>query len=124
MASIPTVLVAEDQALVRTLIVETLEAAGFHVLEAADGQEAILLIDDPDGISVVVTDVNMPKASGFTVADKARSHTPAIPIVFLSGGPNERQARDVASPAVYISKPVSLELLVSTIRKMINAEEF
>ena len=60
----PKVLVAEDEPLIRMDIAETLSDDGFHVLEASSGSEALRLIDDPDHVVLVVTDVNMPGADG------------------------------------------------------------
>jgi CheY-like chemotaxis protein len=57
----PVVLVAEDEALVRMLAHETLSEAGFHVLEAAHGQEALAILEARSDVAVLFSDVDMPQ---------------------------------------------------------------
>jgi DNA-binding response OmpR family regulator len=80
--------VAEDEPLIRMDIVETLADDGFNVLEASEGSEALRLIDDPDHVVLVVTDVNMPGVDGIAVALHARERHPEVPILFVSARPD------------------------------------
>jgi CheY-like chemotaxis protein len=65
------VLVAEDDPVIGMALVETLEDAGYDVLEAQHGRDAIALIDDPDHVEQIVTNLNMPGHDGVEVASKA-----------------------------------------------------
>ena len=58
------VLVAEDEFLIRSVVVETLEENGFDVLEAASGSEALRIVKESDALAMLVTNINMPGASG------------------------------------------------------------
>jgi AmiR/NasT family two-component response regulator len=99
------VLVAEDEALIRMDVVDTLKEFGFSVLgEAADGEEALRLALElePD---VVVMDIKMPKMDGITVAEKLSAKK--IPVVLLTAfSQQELVARAVEAGALaYITKP-------------------
>ncbi len=81
-----TVLVAEDDNSVRNLATHILTMAGYQVLIARNGEEAISVFDNhSDGIDLAVLDVVMPKRSGRDVYDHIRARFPDLPIVFSSG---------------------------------------
>jgi CheY-like chemotaxis protein len=81
-----TVLVVEDETLVRMLIAEYLRDCGYHVLEAANASEAIAAMKIDDPVSLVFTDVRMPgKMDGFGLAEWFHSHYPAVPVLLTSG---------------------------------------
>jgi two-component system, response regulator PdtaR len=80
-----TVLVVEDDFLVRTCAAETLSAAGFQVLEAADAPEAMALLERSPA-DVVFTDVNMPgEFDGLGLAERVARRWPGVAIVITSG---------------------------------------
>lgn len=81
-----TVLVVEDELMVRMPIVEYLRDCGYHVLEAGDANEAIAATDADAPVNLVFTDVRMPgKMDGFALADWFRSHHPEVPVLLTSG---------------------------------------
>jgi CheY-like chemotaxis protein len=81
-----TVLLVEDEADLRRLYADALKSAGLHVREAADGTDALLVMDDvrPDAI---VLDLWLPMLDGMSVADEiaSSSHTRDIPIIVVTG---------------------------------------
>jgi CheY-like chemotaxis protein len=79
------VLVVEDEALVRMLVVQTLEEAGFAVREAAEAQGALEQLRADDGIALMVTDVGLPGVDGRRLADLARAHRPDMKVLFMTG---------------------------------------
>jgi CheY-like chemotaxis protein len=79
------ILAVEDEALVRMLVVETLEGAGYAVREAADGEAALGVIKDDPEIAVIVTDIRMPKMDGFGLASSARRLKPDVRLLFMTG---------------------------------------
>lgn len=79
------VLVVEDEALVRMLVVQALEEAGFAVREAAEAQGALALLRADDGIRLMVTDVGLPGMNGRRLADQARAHRPDVKVLFMTG---------------------------------------
>ena len=113
-----TVLVVDDDAPLRALCCAALGEAGFRVLEAADGAEALELIarDRPD---LILLDVMMPRLSGWAVAAEllAEPATGEIPIVFISGRrePADRLRAQELRASGYVTKPFDPAGLATTV---------
>src|SRR5712671_5015524 len=83
-----TILLVEDEALVRRVIKEVLEIEGFLVLEASDGDEAVSISKAHlDEIHLLLTDVVMPKLNGKTVAAELARERPEMRVMYISGFP-------------------------------------
>ncbi len=113
-----TVLVAEDEALIRLVIVAELEEAGFRVLEASNAGEALVLLTTRPEIRLLFTDVDMPPGmNGLTLAEAVRHRWPPVQIIVTSGMvtplPNE-----LPKNARFFSKPYNTDSVVSAIRQM------
>jgi two-component system cell cycle sensor histidine kinase/response regulator CckA len=102
------VLVVEDEPLVRLLLVETLADDGFEVIEAPSGGAACKLIEAPDHVDLVVTDLNMPDADGVKVATCAREFSPTVRILFISGRSDLLAGLPIPLPYSYLRKPFSM----------------
>jgi CheY-like chemotaxis protein len=102
----PTVLVVDDEASVRSLIVNSLRDHGYRILEAADGVEALRIAKDkrPDA---VVLDIELPALDGTTVLQALRSHpdTGSLPIIGMSG--KDIDPADERSFTCFLQKPFS-----------------
>jgi DNA-binding response OmpR family regulator len=126
MTSLPTqrsVLVVDDHAPMRTLCRVNLEAAGFRVFEAADGNEALAVVgvDRPD---VILLDIMMPGVSGWEVAAAliADRTTDRIPIIFISarsGVADRIRALELGAQA-YLTKPFDPASLATTVTKVLD----
>mgnify|MGYP001166007146 CR=1 FL=1 len=118
-----TILVAEDDALVRDLETEILQGAGYKVLTAADGQEAIDIFQaQSQHISLLLVDAIMPKKSGYEVCKLVRSIRSDIPVVFCSGyntGDLPGQI-DESAHLTSISKPVRANDLLQNVREALG----
>jgi CheY-like chemotaxis protein len=114
------VLVAEDEPIIRMLMVETLEDAGIDVLEASDGQQAIRLIDDPDGVDLVVTDLHMPGLGGVAVAQRARERHANIPVLFVSARLDLIAQSGAPPPYRILRKPFTLSELTAAVDEMVG----
>jgi CheY-like chemotaxis protein len=79
------ILAVEDEALVRAMVVETLESAGHTVLDAPDGLVALSVVKTTPDLDIIVTDVRMPNMDGFSLATQARALRPAIALLFMTG---------------------------------------
>ena len=101
------ILVVDDDDAVRGVIVETLTAAGFEVLEASDGHSALSLLDTVKP-SAAVIDFLMPGMNGAEVAKHAQARLPGLPIVFVSGN-SETIALDQIAGAVVLRKPFDVD---------------
>jgi CheY-like chemotaxis protein len=111
----PTVLVVEDEPIVRMYECELAEGAGFHTLEAADAEEALQQLEETGQVEVLLTDIRMPGAlDGFDLVDIVREKWPDVKIVVASGHlvglPVERQPN-----TVFLSKPFTAAQLVSAL---------
>jgi CheY-like chemotaxis protein len=83
------ILLVEDDTAVRLVLAELMEDLGLQVLEAADAEEALDLLDQPPGtITVLVTDLNLgPGENGLILAARARRRLPELRIVYATGSP-------------------------------------
>jgi DNA-binding response OmpR family regulator len=120
-----TILIAEDERDIRDLITFTLTYAGYEVLQATNGEEAvkIALAEKPD---LVLLDVRMPYMNGYEACIKMKSEESLqeLPVVFLSakGQETEVQAGLQAGAVEYILKPFSPDELIERVR--INLERY
>lgn len=118
------VLVVDDEASVRDVIRETLGSRGYEVLLAADGVEALSIINfNPRHISLVITDIHMPHMTGDILVNVLRRIAPDLPVLAISGHPNahERwQGPRQAQPTSSLAKPFSGKVLLSTVNALVQ----
>jgi CheY-like chemotaxis protein len=115
-----TVLVAEDDEMVRTVICELLRTQGYHLLEARNGQRALRIAAAHAGpIELLVTDVVMPGMSGPELVAAIRRERPGLQVLYMSGYADAvcDQAR-LEPDAAFLKKPFSCEALISRVREM------
>ena len=117
-----TVLIAEDERPIRRLVATVLTHAGYHTHEAADGQEAIeLFARHADSITLVLTDVVMPRVGGRQLAERVRALRPDVPLIYMTGYAEEGDAlRQIAPGASVLLKPFSPELLLKTVASIVD----
>lgn len=119
MSAVTTILVVEDDAIVRMLIVDVLEELEFSVVEAADAEEALELVRNTDQvIDLMMTDVGLPQMDGKQLATKVRVLRPALPILFASG---YAENIDVPTGMQVIAKPFSIDQLRDKVKSMLPA---
>ena len=117
-----TILVVDDSGTVRQQVSMALKQAGFAIVEAADGQEALAAIESNPAIDMVVCDVNMPNLNGLEMVEKVKSNPAhkALPILMLTteGQPSMiRRAKD-AGAVGWIVKPFDANQLVQTAKHL------
>ncbi|MCU1751250.1 response regulator [Pseudomonas sp. 6D_7.1_Bac1] len=118
-ATAPTILVVEDDTVVRMLIVDVLEELAFKVLEADSGKAALALIEDSaQTIDLLMTDVGLPGMDGRELATQARVLRPTLPILFASG---YAESIEVPERMSVIGKPFSIEQLRDKVLSMLTA---
>ena len=111
----PSVLVVEDEGLVRELIVETLRDAGCAVTEAASADEAVRALKASAEPDILVTDVRLPGAmNGIALAERVRRTLPRMKVIVTSGHAASEEARNVAD--CFLAKPFALKALVGEVR--------
>ncbi len=116
------VLVVEDEAVVRSLIVEVLNELGYHAIEAADGPEGLAKVQAPGRIDLLVTDIGLPGLNGRQVADAARVTRPELKVLFMTGyAENAALASGFLEPGMaLITKPFAMDILATRIREIIE----
>ncbi len=111
-----TVLVVDDEPLVRELVAELLEEEGFRTRHAPDGQTALEMLDE-DGIDLVLSDVQMPRLDGPSLVRRLRDRGHAVPVVLMSGV----VARVDVPGAPFVRKPFDADQLVATIGRIMDS---
>jgi two-component system, cell cycle response regulator DivK len=118
----PTVLVADDNPDQRALYVDILTHAGYAVIEARDGAEAIQRARE-DRPALILMDVTMPGTSGWNAVRALRDQleTQSIPVITITGlsATRDRDASFAAGCDAYLSKPVSPRRLLEEVRRFV-----
>jgi PAS domain S-box-containing protein len=120
-----TILIAEDEPMVRSLAVRILTGAGYSILEAADGAEAVALFEaNADAVSLVLLDAVMPRLTGHQAYDRIKLKNPALPVVFSSGyDPETSQVKRLVDEGVrMIQKPFDPDALLRAVREALDAQ--
>jgi CheY-like chemotaxis protein len=116
----------EDQEMLRGVVRQSLERFGYHVLEASDGQAALELMQThgPE-VSLVLTDVVMPRMSGVELASRLREVRPGQRVLFMSGYTEDMVARHglLEAGALLLEKPFTAEALARKVRDAMVGQE-
>ncbi len=119
-----TILVAEDEPMVRDLTVRILTRAGYTVLQAADGAEAVeLFAAHASEISLAVLDAVMPKLTGHQAYERIRLINHHVPVVFCSGyDPETGQVKPLVEQGMHmVQKPFDPEVFLRVVREVLDA---
>ena len=119
----PTILVVDDEALIRAMLSDYLQECGFKVLEASTADEAILIIEKSDVIiDLVFSDVSMPGSmDGFGLARWIHTNRPGLPIILTSGDAQKASsAKKLCESEPFMAKPYELSVVVARIRASIE----
>jgi PAS domain S-box-containing protein len=114
------VLVVEDEAAVRRFIRSVLERAGFDVVQAEGGAEALELVEKHGDFDAVVTDIDMPRMTGIELARNLDSRLPDVPILFLSGSSRHLLDQPDAQRTLgnFLQKPFGEEEIVDELLRI------
>jgi two-component system cell cycle sensor histidine kinase/response regulator CckA len=119
-----TILLAEDEPLVRAMIATSLRDRGYNVLEAANGIEALQMAQEQVAgeIHLLLSDVTMPQMNGIELARQFRDRFPNAKIVLMSGYTEEPDLlRTILDPTIeFLLKPFSLQEPAEKVREVLN----
>ena len=119
-----TVLLAEDEEVIRAYMALILRDLGYHVIEAADGEQALRLLRGACGLKIdlLLTDLVMPKMNGKELAYRIRELLPQIKVLFCSGYPEKLAARNgmIAPTIRFLQKPVVPRTLAIKVREVLD----
>lgn len=118
-----TILLADDDALVREMLASALEESGFQVIKASDGFEAYSpFINNPDKIDLLVSDVLMPNLNGVDAYRKMRRIKPCLPAILISGYSDGLGLfhKDNDIILEFMAKPLRPDRLISWIHELLD----
>ncbi len=115
-----TVLIVDDEMRMRRIVCDYLGIKGFHMLEAADGLEALAILDRRP-VDLILLDVMMPHMDGFETCRRIRQRS-AVPVIMLTarGEEEDELAGFSAGADEYISKPFSLKILLARVEAVLR----
>ena len=112
-----TILVVEDADSVRKLVCAMLTQTGYNCLEAADGAEALRVLEDGGDVQLVLTDMMMPNMDGAELARNLSRIRPELRILFMSGYTEDPVVRSLgAASRLFLSKPFTATALTEKVR--------
>jgi PAS domain S-box-containing protein len=118
-----TILLAEDEEMVRMLAIEIFQEAGYTVLDAQNGAAALAICDRHEGgIDLLVTDLVMPGMNGIELARRVRDSRPGIPVLFISGYAEDARERlgDLDDGREFLQKPITPTKLSRKVRDILS----
>jgi len=112
-----TILLVEDEPLLREVTSEDLQDLGFDTECARDGEEAIEFLDSEQSFVALITDIRMPgPCDGWQLAERARAKRPGIPVIYLSGYSDD--GPEPVEGAVYVRKPYRISDIEAALVKL------
>lgn len=115
-----TVLIIEDEVIMRDLISVAFRDNGFQVLEAADGQEALEIFEE-NSIDLVLLDIVMPKLDGWSVCRRIRSKSDVVIIMLTSRDDDEDQLLGFELGVdEYVIKPINIQVLLARSKRLLE----
>jgi PAS domain S-box-containing protein len=120
-----TVLLAEDEAQVRSLVAESLRIEGYNVIEAKDGEEALAAHEASEApVDLLLTDLAMPRLGGLALAERLRRKAPALAVLYLTGFHDralEGSATSMVPGSSLMHKPFPPAELLEKVREILAA---
>jgi two-component system, response regulator PdtaR len=120
-SSRPVVLVVEDEALIRTIAIEMIEADGFDVIEATGADDAILILEQRSDIRLIFTDIDMPGSmDGLKLAHFVKGRWPPIKIIATSGHAKIAES-DLPEGSRFLAKPYAAATVTGAIHQLMQS---
>lgn len=115
------ILLADDEPIIRIFVKSMLELLGFTVYTAADGQEAVDKVRKQDiGFCAVILDVLMPEMNGIEAMETIRKIDPTVPIILISGYPEDDTLFHDNYPDAFLLKPISTSDMRTKLEKLLS----
>jgi len=120
-----TILIVEDDALVRSFVVSQIDGLGYRTLHAVDGADALRILRSPASIDLLFTDIVLPgPLNGRQIADQAAGFRPDLPVLFTSGYTDDASIRDSlqGGEIQLLAKPYRLSELAQALRRALASK--
>ncbi len=116
-----TILVVEDEPVVRSLVVEVLNDLGYATLEASEATEALTITESTQRIDLLISDVGLPGMNGRQMAEIVRQQRPGLKVLFATGYAESFAANDVLGPDMgVITKPFAIDAFANKVGEMLG----
>ncbi|MBW8296388.1 response regulator [Sphingopyxis sp.] len=113
-----TILLVEDEFLIRMMLSESLREEGYTVLEASDGEEGLAVLQSGQQVDLMITDVRMPGGiDGMELTRRSNALAPSRPVIVCSG---HLVSSEAALADVFLAKPFPAETLVRAVTKLMG----
>jgi DNA-binding response OmpR family regulator len=119
MSRLDTILVADDDPDLRDLIAATLAIAGYAVLAAADGYDAVRVLAD-NWVNLLIADIRMPSMDGFELARQAKVMRPNLHVIYISQYSLETAKRAGPIYGPVLKKPILMEHLLEEVKRQLS----
>ncbi|WP_250527453.1 PAS domain-containing protein [Caballeronia sp. GAWG2-1] len=117
-----TILIVDDDETVRQVLQELFERLGYKTMTAHDGPSGLAVLQSKTPVDLLITDVGLPGLNGRQMADAARMHHPALPVLFITGYAQAATANNSLDTGMQmLTKPFSTEALLDRVRAMLGA---
>lgn len=121
MSQKPTILVAEDEELIRAIMCEVMADHGFDAAEAASTSEALRVVEERDDLTAAFIDIDLgDRGGGYLVARRMHELRPGVKIVYTSGGARADYEHERVEGAVFVPKPYMPEWVCNMIAERIG----
>jgi len=118
----PTVLIVEDEWLVRMELADAFDALGFGVVESASAEQALEILSAHPDTALLVTDIRLTgPLDGWSLAIEARAMNPALAVVYLSANPPVHDR--IVEGGVFIDKPALMETVTEAAMELLKRAE-
>ncbi len=119
MTATTRILLAEDEALLRLVAVETLQDAGYDVMEAGDGNAGLAILQSDQAVDLLITDIKMPGLNGYQLAEAGLSLRPQMKVVLMTGYSDETVPEIIRKATIKVfHKPFNFEDLLLFIQQI------
>ena len=112
------ILLVEDEERAREVFARILRKAGYAVIEAGDGLEALSLLERIR-CDLVISDILMPNLNGYALVARIRAKWPNLPIILTSGFLSQDAAQRMSGSVEFIPKPIDREALIATVQRLV-----
>ncbi|MCC6657005.1 MAG: response regulator [Rhodocyclaceae bacterium] len=117
-----TILIVDDSASLRQVVNLTLQGAGYEVIEACDGKDALVKLDGKK-VHLIISDVNMPNMDGISLLKEVKKHPSYkfTPIIMLTteAGENKKQEGQAAGAKAWVVKPFQPQQMLAAVSKLV-----
>lgn len=117
------ILVVEDDPAVRMLVIEVLQSLGYHVLEAAEGNAGLALLESAARIDLMITDVGLPGINGRQLAELGRQQRPGLRVLFMTGYAAQAASSGFLEPGMeLLGKPFNVDTFIQYVHQALHIQ--